>query len=218
MRAVIFGNGELGQPELLHEQLRPDDLLVAANGGLRHCRALGLTPAVLVGDMDSLAEQEVLSAEEAGAQVLRHPSRKDQTDLELAARMALERGATELLVIAGLGRRWDQTLANLLLAAHPMLQRTGLTFLDGRQRITAVRGQMTLHGQIGDTVSLVPLAGEARGVTTLGLEYPLQDGVLAIGSSLGVSNVLVAPRAVVSVREGILLCIHEPKSVEGGKP
>jgi thiamine pyrophosphokinase len=201
----------MNPPPGLRQQLRPDDLLIAADGGLRHCQSLGLTPAVAIGDFDSIDTAQVQAVERAGVQVIRHPARKDQTDLELALLLAIERGARELLVLGALGQRWDQSLANLLLATHPGLAEAQLTLLDGTQRITAVRTRAIIHGEIGDTVSLIPLGGEATGVTTRGLEYGLQDGTLPIGSTLGVSNMLAARKAEVSVSRGVVLCVHSPR-------
>jgi len=220
LRALVFANGEMNPPPALSQQLRPDDLLIAADGGLRHCQSLGLTPAVAIGDFDSATAPELEAAQQRGAEVLRYPARKDQTDLELALLLAVERGADELLVLGGLGKRCDQSLANLLLAAHPGLAGVGLTFLEGDQRVTAVRGRAVIEGAVGDIVSLIPIGGEARGVTTHGLEYGLQRGTLPLGSTLGLSNSLTARRAEVLVEQGVVLCVQlpggAPGAVEGG--
>ena len=47
-------------------------------------------------------------------------------------------------------------------------------------------------------------------VTTSGLEYPLENNVLLASSTRGVSNVFTAESAVVEVRAGVLLAIHQP--------
>ena len=84
-----------------------------------------------------------------------------------------------------------------------------------------VRDQATINGRTGDTVSLIPLGGEARRVTTHGLAYPLIDGTLPFGPALGVSNEMTASRAQVQVREGLLLCVHlslqETKTRDGDR-
>lgn len=180
---------------------------MAADGGLRYLRALGLQPHAVVGDLDSLAPAEHAALAAAGVRVEQFPARKDETDLELALRLALAEGATDLLVFGALGGRWDQTLANLLLLAHPDFRAARVRLLDGTQQIYLVQGATTIEGQPGDTVSLIAVNGDALGVTTDGLEYPLVRGTLRFGSTLGVSNVLVGTRATVQVETGLVACV-----------
>ncbi len=152
-----------------------------------------------------------------GVEVVRHPARKDQTDLELALHQAAARGADEILVYGALGDRWDHSVANLLLSANPVLNGLRVSFHEGPQRAVLVRDVGSLEGAPGDLVSLIPICGDARGVTTSGLEYGLDDGVLPFGTGLGVSNVMTDSHATVQVRDGILLCFHHAQ-VQGGSP
>jgi thiamine pyrophosphokinase len=213
MRAVIFAAGELPSPEAAREVLRPDDWILAADGGARHCRALGIQPAVVVGDMDSIAPEDAAALRSAGSEILAHPVRKDETDLELAVQHAVHGGATDILVLGAFGGRWDHTLANLMLSAHTSLRSIPLTFTDGLQRAWRIVGETEVEGEPGDRVSLIPIGGDALGVSTSGLEYPLGDGTLPMGSSLGVSNTLLENRARVSVREGCVLLFVVPPQV-----
>ena len=210
-RTVIIANGPFGLNDLAAARrlIAPTDRLIAADGGAAHCRALGLTPHVLIGDFDSVPPDELAALENAGAQVIRHPVRKDQTDLELALDLALRDGADDILILAALGGRWDQTLANVFLLARPGLDSARVRLADGKQQITLLRGpgQIALDGQPGDTVSLIPIGGDARGMTTTGLEYPLKDGMLKFGSTRGASNALVEAQATVALQEGLLVCV-----------
>lgn len=208
MRAVIFANGDLRQPEQVPGSLLPGDLLIAADGGARHCAELGLLPHYAIGDFDSLTQAEVDNLSAQGVNIIRFPERKDFTDLELALHHAQELGCNPLLVYGALGQRWDQTLANLLLLASPRLKSTTIRLIDGNQEITLLQpGQpTTLAGQPGDTLSLIPLAGDAHGITTQGLEYPLHQETLHFGATRGVSNVLTGPEACIRFEQGLLLC------------
>jgi thiamine pyrophosphokinase len=209
LRAVIFANGELNYPQQTLKWIYEDDLLIAADGGSRHCLALGVIPDILIGDFDSLEPEQLADFESEGSQVYQHPARKDFTDLELALRYACEQGVDDILVFGALGARWDQTLANLLLPAHPDLASARISLIDGFQEIRLVRPAETLfvQGLPGDTVSLIPLNANADGVSTRGLEYPLLDEILAFGATRGVSNVLVGNAAEISLQAGLLLCI-----------
>jgi thiamine pyrophosphokinase len=208
-RAVIFANGLLGNLEAARQSVHPGDLLIAADGGARHCVSLGLTPDHVIGDFDSLAQAELEELRNMGVTVHQHPARKDFTDLELALRLARDLGADEMLIIGGLGARWDQTLANLLLPAAEAFASAHIRLLDGAQEVFLLRaGEMVeVRGNPGDTVSLVPLGGDAHGVTTAGLEYPLSSETLLFGATRGVSNLLLGESASVYLAKGLLLCV-----------
>jgi len=210
MRAVIFVNGTITDYSQLAQWLRPDDYTIAADGGAAHCAALGLLPAVLVGDLDSIDPTLLAEYEQAGVTIERHPPHKDETDLELAVRRAVADGATEILLLGALGGRLDQTLANLLLPARQAWP-VPILLADGRQLARVLRGgeSVTIHGQPGDTVSAVPLSAEATGINYTGLEYPLTDATLPLGSTQGVSNRLVGENATIQLSSGILLVVQE---------
>jgi thiamine pyrophosphokinase len=217
-RTIIFANGQLADPASARAAIAPADRLIAADGGLHHLQALGLRPHVLVGDLDSVEADQADAAQAGGARVERYSPRKDQTDLELAVRLAVAegpaQGGADILIFGALGARWDQTLANLLLLAHPDFRAVRLRLIDGAQQIYLIQGKAVIEGQPGDTVSLISLQGDAHGVTTHGLEYPLQNGRLAFGSTLGVSNVLLGSEATVTIDDGLVACVvignHRP--------
>jgi thiamine pyrophosphokinase len=202
LRIVIVANGWLNQPIVL----QPGDLLIAADGGAKHCLKLGLFPESIIGDLDSLSDQELESLQSRGAKIIRYPTRKDYTDLELALKHAQELGASEIIVFGALGARWDQTIANLLLPVA--IAPTCIRLVDGAQEIFFVRSgeRFDIYGHRGDVVSLIPLAGDAHGITTQNLEYPLKEDSLNFGSTRGISNVLLAEHATVHLKEGLLLC------------
>ena len=67
---------------------------------------------------------------------------------------------------------------------------------------------MTISGEPGSLVSLLPAGGPARGIVTGGLRYPLRDEELAPGTSRGVSNELSAALATVELASGVLLVVQ----------
>ena len=207
MRAVIVANGVLVRPLKLKE----GDLLIAADGGVLHCIESGLQPSIVIGDFDSLDMDIINSLEESGTQIIEHPSRKDHTDLELAVNHAAGLGVQEIKIIAALGARWDQTIANILLP--PTTPSIRFTLIDGPQEIHYIYSgeRLEITGSKGDIVSLIPIAGDVSGITTEGLEYPLLEDCLHFGSTRGISNVLLGENGAVSHKEGILLCtvIHQ---------
>jgi thiamine pyrophosphokinase len=217
MRAIVIANGHIGNSEASRAQAWPHNLVICADGGAQHALTLGLAPDVVVGDLDSLDGDLQARLEGEGCQVLVHPTRKDETDLELALRYAIDRGVDEILILGALGGRIDQALANILLLALPELEGVKTRIVAGDQEMFLIRGQAFIEGQVGDTVSLLPIAGDVTGITAEGLEYPLQHGTLKFGATLGISNVLMAPVARVQVEHGLLLCVHISSRMEDGE-
>jgi thiamine pyrophosphokinase len=208
MRAVVFANGDFADEETARSRLQEGDLVIAADGGVRHALSLGLVPALLVGDLDSAPRELVQIAERRGAEVIRHPRRKDKTDLELALDLSRERGAEEVLIFGALGGRLDHALANILALAPATTSGTAITIVDAGYELTIVSDSVCVKGQGGDTVTLLAITDEVNGVTTESLEYEVHDATFRRGSSLGVSNVMVGETAQVSVTEGLLLLVH----------
>jgi thiamine pyrophosphokinase len=114
------------------------------------------------------------------------------------------------VVLGGHGGRLDHLLANALLLASGRLAAVDVVAQMGAARVTVVRPgrAAALDGPIGDLVTLLPAHGDALGVATEGLLYPLADEDLPAGTSRGVSNELVAATAAVSLREGVLLAVQ----------
>jgi len=182
--------------------------VIAADGGLDRAAALGLEVDVLVGDLDSVSSAALARAESAGTRIVRHPVAKDATDLELALDEALALGARRVLVIASAGGRLDHLAASLLLLGAERYAELELDALVGDALVHVVRSARTLRGTPGELLTLLPLGDGAEGVTTSGLEYPLDGETLGPGSTRGVSNVFTSAEARVTLAEGILLAIR----------
>jgi thiamine pyrophosphokinase len=186
--------------------------VVAADEGLEHAVGLGLDVTVVVGDMDSVEPAALADAESSGTTVVRHPAAKDATDLDLALDLALAGSPARLVVVTGRGDRDDHAFAVALSISAPDRLATAAEAIEawiGPTHVWVVRPGVAarLHGRRGDLVSLLPVHGSARGVTTSGLLYPLTAEDLPAGSSRGVSNQWVADEAVVTLDEGALVAI-----------
>ena len=212
MLALVFANGDLNPGPLVDQALAAADetsLWVAADGGALHAEALGVPIQTVIGDMDSLSEADLARLEAGGAALRRYPPAKNETDLELALLYVVERGAGPVRVIGALGGRLDQTLANVLLLTRPELAGRDIRLVAGQQAAWLLTpGTHPIAGTPGDTLSLIPLGGDALGVTTVGLHYPLRQETLAFGPARGVSNVFEVPQAQVSLDSGLLLALH----------
>lgn len=207
MHVIVIANGapaDLPAPKRVPEA----DLIIAADGGAANARRLGCTLSIVIGDMDSIQAADRHELEAAGVQFITHPPKKDATDLELALRYAVEQGARTITVIGALGGRPDQTLANIFLLALPFLDGVEVSLLGSGWEAFGVRHGLHLDGRPGDVVSLLALTPEARGVTTSGLYWALDDATLQFGSTLGISNEMTERTARVSLCDGILLVLR----------
>lgn len=211
VNAVVVAGGELLLADRVRAAVNAADLLIAADSGARHLAALGRAADLLIGDFDSF--DPAMIGEET--EIIRFPTAKDQTDLHLAVREALRRGATRVTLLAAMrGPRLDHGAANLLLLSAQEFARVDLRALDGPDELRAVRDAAAIDGSPGDLVTLLALTERAGGVTSEGLAYPLHEATLYRGDSRGVSNVLEGRRGAVRLRRGLLLLIHRA----GGDP
>ncbi|MGD8791564.1 MAG: thiamine diphosphokinase [Anaerolineae bacterium] len=212
MKVIIVAGGQVENDATWQQWVRGADLVVGADGGAAQALSWGLVPQVVIGDMDSLPAGTRAELEKHQARFLQHPRAKDETDLELALRFAAEQGACEIIILGALGGRLDHTLSNVLLLALPPLTGIPVRIAAGAQEAILLRGgeSIRLQGQPGDLVSLLPWCGDAQGVTTEGLAWPLEDEILRFGFSRGVSNEMTARQARVALNHGYLLVVHGP--------
>ena len=208
---VVVANGEFAFEERLFDLLDAADVVIAADGGANWLVTHGRRPDILVGDMDSVSAEILARLAETGCRMVRHAPHKDETDTELALMEAVALGASQITLLGALGGRIDHEMANILLLAMPQLAGVPTSIYDGRSCLSLVARETIISGECGDTVSLIPLGGDACGITTEGLEYPLCDESLLVGPARGVSNVLVASEARISVESGRLLVVHTPR-------
>jgi len=187
----------------LYEPIAPDDSVIAADGGLVHTEALGLTPDLILGDFDSLGYIP------EGSTVF--PVEKDDTDAMLAVKQGLELGYTEFLLYGSLdGPRLDHSIANFQ-ALQYLADRGARGILVGKtQTVTLVKdGTLTLPARDKGIVSVFCMGQDATGVTIRGLKYALENGTLTAGFPLGVSNHFIGSPAEISVEKGSLLLIYD---------
>lgn len=211
-KTIIFANGVISLPDLVQNQIliEPDDTIICADGGTLHALSLNLTPNLIVGDLDSLSADVETTMMERGVEIIRHPARKNRTDLELALSIAIERGATEILLLTALGGRLDQQLANILLLTRPEWHPVRFSLADGRQRAWLLTGpdDLTLAGKADDTLSILPFSTTISGLDLDGVEWPLTNQTVALGSTLTISNKFLGNQAYVRLREGMAFVVH----------
>ena len=203
MECVIFCAAEFDR---LARPLGKDAWVIAADGGLKHTRNLGITPNEIIGDFDSLGYTP------EGANVF--PVEKDDTDAMLAVRRGLQRGCREFLIYGGLdGPRLDHTVANIQTLQF-LADRGAVGYLIGSAAIVTVvkNGAIRFPAGTRGTISVFCMGADAAGVTERGLYYGLERGTLTSGFPLGVSNHFTGAESEISVEDGSLLVLWDRKN------
>lgn len=205
MKAFIYAGGTVFADGIA-ETPEPSDLTIAADAGWRNAQKLGITPRMLVGDFDSLGEPNV----PAGTEVIRVPAEKDDTDTQLAVCLALERGATDITLIAGLSGRLDHTLSTLAILEALERKKVRSILTDGHNRVRFLRAGSLLLPRDSRFryLSLIVATDRARGVSLDGCKYPLRNATLCRRNQYAISNEIAGVAALIAVRRGAVYVIE----------
>lgn len=206
--AILLG-GDLVVTPRLSRQLA-GARLIAADSGMRHAAALGLTPELWTGDFNSV--EEGLRAFHADIPMEIFPPEKDQTDGEIAVEAALKRGATELVLVGAFGgERADHAYLHLAAAVRLAGEGVSCVLTSGVQEgVPLVPGEMSFDYEDGTLFSVLAFS-DLAGLTLSGAKWPLQDRFVPFGSSLTLSNE-VRGGLTVRLSQGRALLVARPAS------
>jgi thiamine pyrophosphokinase len=199
---LIFAGGDPPEPDLAQE-IPAADLVMAADSGYDAAISLGYTVDVLVGDLDSIITQTVPDH----VIVERHPTDKDQTDLDLALELAMSDEPSRVVVVGGTGGRLDHELATASLICDERWADIEVDWVSSRARAHVIRRRRIVHGDVGAIVTLLAVGGPVSGLTTRGLKWELVNATFDPGSTWGVSNLMQTPIADIKVSSGCLLVV-----------
>ena len=201
MRAVIIGSGEIKDYEKAKSRICAEDYIICADGGYDHAVKMRIEPNILIGDFDSIKKIP------EDIERVQYPTRKDMTDSHIALELAKEKGYDKVLLLGFTGDRADHTLTNILL----LINYPDAVIADDNNEIQLIKDTVELCGNSGDTVSIIPICGNLEGITTSGLEYPLNNETLYVGDSRGVSNVMTDKKCSITCKSGMGLVIKVDK-------
>lgn len=205
MKCVIIANGDLEYTQDIISLIKGSQLIVCADGGARHLRVLNIIPHVLIGDFDSIHPEDKAFFKGKQIKTISFSSRKNHTDSELCVSWALDNNATDITFLGVTGTRIDHTLANIFLLKKLARQNIPARIINKDNEVHIVTDYLELNSFPGGLFSIIPVTEKVTGVTLTGLEYPLVNATLEMGSSLGISNVFKESHASVSVEKGILI-------------
>lgn len=220
-RCLIIGAGEFCPEKISSEDFPEEvrlkacqaDMVIAVDGGLAGCEKLDLEPDFLIGDFDSVQEEQRAAVqrmeEQRPERVRRLAPEKDDTDMLAALRFGLSRGYRRFMIYGGTGGRLDHTFANIQCLLYLKKQGAGGCLVDDRNILFVLRDgeEICFHEKTRGGLSLFALGQEAEGVSIRGLKYPLTDYIMKNDYPIGVSNEFVGRPGSIGVKRGELLCV-----------
>jgi len=208
-RCIVIGAGDLTVGTI---NITDDDLVIAVDGGLNYCSVLNIEPDFILGDFDSVSQEqrEVLLElqKQVPDRVIALPPEKDDTDMLAALKFGLEFGYTSFLLYAAAGGRLEHTIANIQCLLYLKNREAVGYMMDGSGMIFVMQNEeVKLRDNLEGYLSVFALGKEARGVTIEGMKYELQDSTLTNEYPVGISNEFVGKEALIRVKDGELVCI-----------
>jgi thiamine pyrophosphokinase len=207
MNVLIICNGSIADYSYYEKYFIKADLVICADGGADHARRFGIKPDFLLGDFDSVNGSNLSYFKEIGTNILTFPAQKDLTDTELAVEFAVEKGASSITIIGGIGTRFDHTFSNVLTLRKLLSLGVKGVIVDEHNEITLIDSSIKLDREENTRISILPLTSRVEGITNKGLYYRLENFTLDMGSSRGISNEFISDTAEISITKGLLLVI-----------
>ena len=210
MKAAIVCSGNINDYNAIKEYISSADYIISVDGGARHLRNMNIVPDLMVGDFDSVNMDDFDYYRELGVPVDRYPSEKDMTDSELAIERAIEKGASELVLLGALGSIIDHSIAHVLMLKQYLDRGITVCIADEKNELYMSTQTVTFNSRKNKKLSIIPISETVTGVSTEGLKYPLDNATMKLGTTWGVSNEFINAKATVSIGEGIvLICLSQ---------
>jgi thiamine pyrophosphokinase len=209
MKASIIANGNIESFGMLQEEINSSEVILCADGGAEYAYRYGITPHYLIGDFDSISSDVLEFYNNQKIEILKYPKEKDFTDTEICVNKALELGCSEICIIAGVGGRIDHSLGNIGLL-HLINKNGAQGCITGNDCIIYLcSSEISIQGEIGDTISVIPYMGNAEGLNSSGLKYALSNSTIEFGKPTGVSNIMVDTSCKITIANGEVLVIKQ---------
>ncbi|HOJ87393.1 MAG: thiamine diphosphokinase [Pseudothermotoga sp.] len=201
MRAIVFLNGDYSKQTC--ELPEHGDLIVAVDGGAKYLLDNSIVPHIFVGDADSIERDTLEKLQTMGCKIYLYPQDKDKIDAQLAIEKALELGASQILIRGWQGERIDMILALI----YVMCKYSDFRIIakDDNLEMGVIRTEAELEACAGEKWSILPICGDATGITLEGFKYPLTDANMFCHEPFGVSNTTLTGTVRISVKKGMVV-------------
>ena len=203
--AILLG-GDLTVTPRLKSQIR-GARAIAADSGMMHAAALRIVPELWVGDFDSAGSELTMQYRDVPRDIF--PAEKDATDGAIAVDAAIAQGASEIVLLGGLGGQTDHTAG--LLGQSISIARQGIACLltsGVEEAWPLIGGRMRVDLPPETRLSIIPFT-DLQGLDLAGVKWPLANRDVPVGSTLTLSNVALGP-VEISLKHGHGIAIAYP--------
>lgn len=210
MKCIIVSNGDICDYNFYKDILKDSDYIICADGGAKHLIKMNIFPNLVIGDFDSISEEDKSIFIEKNVEFYKFPTNKDATDTELALDFALSKGPSELVFLGALGNRMDHTIANVNLLKKLLDNKVKGKIINENNEIYLLNeenNKIIFSDTKNYYFSIVPMSSDVNGVTLEGFKYPLENACIPLGSTLGISNEANKDSVMIKLKEGLLLVI-----------
>lgn len=169
VEAVVLANGEYPTSSLPLSILKEAPYVVCCDGGADEYIRQGHVPDVIIGDGDSLSEE---NRAKYGA-ILHRISDQETNDQTKAVNFLLSQGKRRIAIVGATGKREDHTLGNISLLMDYMRAGAHVRMFTDYGVFIPCRDTQTFPCSPGQQISIINFT--ARGLHGEGLVYPLSD-------------------------------------------
>lgn len=205
MRFLIIGAAPIGKKENLYKAIENIDYVICADGGFNNAKSLGIRPNLVMGDMDSIKEDLPKKIN-----FIKFPVEKDDTDMMICTKKALEMGAEEILIIGGTGGdRIDHTIANIcILKFLDEMNISHRLIGDTQELLVLGEGKsLKIKNLEGHTISVFPFGNNLCKVWYDGLYYKMSGNNIYVNNPVGISNRVISENSTIKIIKGSALII-----------
>lgn len=191
--------------------LYKDAYITAADGGIKNCLSAKADPDAVIGDMDSIDQQDIraLKSDPKDTDFIKYGPDKDESDAQLALEHTAGKVKGKIAVVGALGKRLDHALANIYLLAAPALIKRDIHIFSQYSDVFVTDKTIEISGSPGKRVTLISISPYTYFISSSGLKYPLEQERLYQSPVRGLSNAFIADYARLDITEGILLILKE---------
>lgn len=209
MIALLICNGDIIDYDITKNRLWEYDIIIVCDGGLRHVHKLGVVPNYIIGDFDSVDSNLLEQYKNSDTIIETFDIDKDYTDTELGLKKAIELDCEDVHIIGGIGSRLDHTIANIMLIKQGIESDVNIALINEYNIVNMLVDEscINIKNKVGYNCSIIPITRKIVGVTTVGLKYQLNDDVLYMNATKGISNVIESNDCSIVMKKGECLVI-----------